>query len=97
MAQQTDKEIVAKMLGKDRDVDGVDGKISTQFATALTNTKMTLKELIELDKKSFEDTIGTIVENINTYTMLKPVIRGLLLKLRPNDNGTQNRNILFSI
>ena len=97
MAQQTDEETVADMLGNARDVDGADGKISTQFATALTNTKMALKELIELDKKSFEDTIGAIVENINTYTMLKPVIRGLLFKLRPNDNGTQNRNILFSI
>ena len=85
MAAATDEDKVAAVLG-DCDVTGENGvgdKISTQFVRQLGIYHISLDTLISYDQKSFGGTIDTILENINTYTMPKPVLRGLLIKLKP--------------
>ena len=100
MAKATDQERVAEALGltshgSSRDRDGANGTISKQFTTWLRNNDTTLDEIIDLDKKSFEDTVDSFLTKINTYGLARPFVGGLLKKLRPKDPGTQNRNIRF--
>ena len=97
MTQQTDQERVLETLGADEQGHSphpdANGQISKQFTTGVSDTHITLGE------QPFEEMVDTIVDNINTVntsTLSKPVVRGLLKGLYPQDHGTQNHNILFS-
>ena len=76
-----DEDRVAAELGHDndgnsRDLDGLHGKNSKQFATTLTNTAdMTFDDIIALNKQSFKRIVDAVTQNIDTYTMPADAVR----------------------